>query len=160
MGTPFRKGRPSVSDQLRANDAATKFYAASAGKTVPTHLLNNLPPKRDRVKRPVDGKPAAPLEREILADVLSALKRDPRVGFVWRQSSGTFQEGDRFISTGPKGMPDVLGILNGGRFFGIEVKRPGREPDPRQAERIAHFKAIGAVSGYCWSVESALAILP
>lgn len=122
--------------------------------------LTPPPPKRDKVFRPYDHKPAVPLEREILSDVLKVLRLDPRVGYVWRQTSGTFMEGDRFIKAGPVGMPDVLGVLRGGKFFAIEVKRPGGEPKPHQQKRIDHFKAIGAISGYCWSVETALALLP
>jgi hypothetical protein len=58
-------------------------------------------------------------------------------------------------------MPDVLGVMKGtGRFIAIEVKRPGGKPEPHQQQRIDHFKAIGAISGYCWSAESALALLP
>ncbi len=152
------RGRQTRREQISANNAWQRFYASAADKAPVVQVP--LPPKREKVVRPVDGKPALPLEREILSAVLKALRSDPRVGFVWRQTSGTFQDGNRFISTGPSGMPDLLGVLKGGKFFAIEVKRPGREPSPLQHERIALFKTYGAVAGYCWSVESALSLLP
>lgn len=119
-----------------------------------------LPPKRDRVFRPYDRKPVVPLEKDVLAEVLKVLRLDPRVGYVWRQTSGTFQDGDRYIKAGPKGMPDILGVLKGGKFFAIECKRPGGKPEPHQQAIIDRFRLIGAISGYCWSAESALALLP
>jgi hypothetical protein len=106
-----------------------------------------------------DGKPAHPLEREVLADIMQALRNDPRVGFVWRQTSGTFRDGERWIQAGPKGMPDVIGFLRGGRAFFIEVKRPGERPDDRQRERLEHFARMGAISGWATCKEQALALL-
>src|SRR5882672_6212175 len=93
--------RQSRREQLLANNCADAYYAAMAG--VEPKVQNIIPPKRDRVRRPVDGKPAAPLEREILADILQVLRADPRIGFVWRQTSGTFQDGERWIKAGPRG---------------------------------------------------------
>ncbi len=154
------RGRLSVRERISAFNATARFYAGAADKDPTPHLIAELPPKRERVRRPVDGKPAVPLERDILTQVMRALRSDPRVGFVWRQSSGTFQEGERYIQAGPKGMPDVLGILTGGRFFAIEVKRPGRKPEPHQEARLEHFRKCGAIAGHCWSAESALALLP
>lgn len=161
MGKPPSRGRLSQRDQRIAINAAFDHWSAISGRPTPPGLKHVLPPKRDRIRRPWDGKPAVPLEKEVLADVLKALRSDPRVGFVWRQTSGTFQDGDRYIKAGPRGMPDVLGVLVGtGTFFAIEVKRPGGKPDAHQEERLEHFRRCGAIAGYCWSSESALALLP
>lgn len=100
-----------------------------------------------------------PLEKVVLAGILTALRRDPRVGFVWRQSSGTFREGERYIQAGPKGMPDICGVLIGGKALFIEVKRPGGKLDPLQFERLGRFRAIGAIAGMATSVEEALALI-
>lgn len=162
MAKPWR-GRLSRRDQILRRNAGFQLLAALSDKPGAKEMADKLCapiPRQREIRRPVDGKPAIPLEKDVLAAVLQVLRLDPRVGFVWRQTSGTFQDGDRYIQAGPKGMPDVLGVLKGGRMFAIEVKRPGGKPDPRQQGRIDHFNAIGAVSGYCWSAESALALLP
>ena len=160
----LRRGRIPLREQMERNLRALEFQSTTGtnpGIEAIRARLAALPPKRARVRRPVDGRPVVPLEKEVLADVMQALRRDPRVGFVWRQSSGTFQEGDRWIQAGPKGMPDICGFLAGtGRAFFIEVKRPGGKPDPRQATRLAHFARGGAIAGYATSAEEALALLP
>ncbi len=118
-----------------------------------------LPPKRDRVKRS-DGTPAHPLEKEVLADALQALRNDYRVWIVDRQQSGMFQDGDRFIRVGRKGHLDIKGMLKGGRYFELEAKRPGEKPDELQQQRIEHVRKGGGISGYFTSAAEALALLP
>lgn len=159
------RGRLSRRDRLQEINNSFITAAILRGGTpeqmkIAEKFCTPLPEKRARIRRPVDNKPAVPLEKDVLAEVLKVLRLDPRVGYVWRQTSGTFMDGDRYIKAGPKGMPDVLGVLKGGRFFAIEVKRPGGKPEPHQQQRIDHFKQLGAISGYCWSAESALALLP
>lgn len=144
------------------NNAALRFYAGASDNQKAQELVAGLkdpPPKRERIKRS-DGTPAHPLEKEVLADVLQALRLDPRVAIVDRRQSGVFQDGDRYIRVGTKGVLDVSGMLRGGKYFEIECKRPGQKPDPRQAERIELVQRGGGISGYCWSAESALALLP
>lgn len=101
-----------------------------------------------------------PPEKHVLAAVLKALRHDPRVASVERTQSGLFQEGNRWIRVGTPGKLDITGLLVGGRYFEIEVKRPGEKPNPKQADRIAAIRANGGISGYAWSAESALALLP
>ena len=160
MAITRRIGRLSHRDKLRQNDLAQHFYAALTGKPVNEAWLNNLPPKRDRVKRPVDGRPVIPLEKEVLADALQALRNDPRVHICDRRQSGVFVEGDRHIRVGTRGVLDISGMLRGGRYFELEAKRPGEKPDERQAARIETVKKGGGISGYFWSAETALALLP
>lgn len=152
-----RFGRPDPKERARENARWHSFYAAAADKP---SLVQAPPPKQDRVRRPVDGKPAVPLEKTVLADALQALRNDPRVWIVDRRQSGVFVEGDRHIRVGTKGVLDISGMLKGGKYFELEAKRPGAKPDERQAARIETVKKGGGVSGYFWSVESALALLP
>lgn len=145
------KRRPSFRDRLRANDAATKFYAAMADKPVAESHLNNLPPKRRYTK---SGKPT---EAPILKACLQALRIHPKVALVWRQNAGTY--GEHFVRLGPKGMPDIVGLLKGGRFFAIEIKAPGKRPEPHQDAMIGILNANGALAGWATSVEDCLGIL-
>lgn len=116
--------------------------------------------KQARIKRPVDGQPSMPLEKDVLAESLKALRDDPRVAFADRRQSGVFQDGDRYIRVGTRGVLDVSGMLKGGRYFEFEAKRPGEKPDERQCARIATVLADGGLSGYFTSAAEALALIP
>lgn len=156
-----QRGRPTYRQILEANERVSAFYAAAADKpSMPSKLLSQLPPKRDRVVRPVDKRPVVPYERDILAAAIKALRDDPRVYDVRRQNSGVFQDGERFIRVGTPGILDIVGLLVSGRYFEVEAKRPGQKPDERQARRIAFIRAGGGISGYFTSVAEALALLP
>ena len=166
---PMRRGRPSLRDTMRAGLAGQRLYAAGVADDDPRKQANterldrlaaSIAPKRNRIRRPVDGKPALPLEKHVLADVLQALRIDPRVALVDRRQSGAFMEGDRWITVGTPGTLDISGMLVGGYYFEIECKRPGQKPDERQALRIARIIKGGGISGYATSAKEALALLP
>jgi hypothetical protein len=119
------------------------------------------PVPAERVSKPKDvSKDAPPLEAVVLKDVVRALNSDPRVAKVKRNQSGVFREGNRVIRVGTPGELDLTVYLRSGKFAEIEVKRPGGKPKPHQAARIADIRAKGGIAGYCWSAESALALLP
>lgn len=143
---------------IERHNASDRYWATFFGK--PPAFQRALPPKREKITRPVDGKPALPLEKEVLADVLKALRDDPRVALAERAQSGVFQDGDRYIRVGTPGKLDITIMLVGGRYGEIEVKRPGGKPDERQALRISTIRANGGISGYATSAEEALALLP
>lgn len=100
------------------------------------------------------------LEKKVLADVLEALRNDPRVALVDRRQSGVFQEAERWIRVGTRGTLDISGMLVGGKYFEIECKRPGKKPDERQENRIQAIRRNGGVSGCATSAAEALALLP
>lgn len=54
------------------------------------------------------------------------------------------------------GLPDIVGCLDG-QFYGLEVKRPGRESTltQRQAVILGRIRASGGRSGVITSVEHA-----
>ena len=161
MTTTFRRGRPTLRQTLLANKARLEFRAAAADTTYEFTTPIPPPPRARAIRRPVDGKPVIPLEKDVLASVLQALRLDPRVWIVDRRQSGVFMEGERYIRVGQRGHLDVSGMLKGsGRYFEIEAKRPGEKPTPEQLLRIEHVRRGGGISGYFWSVESALALLP
>lgn len=157
-----RRGRPTRREQVEGVNEALRHWGTMFGKPeVAEKLVTKLPPKRARVRRPVDGKPAAPYERDVLTKIIKALRSDPRVARVERNQSGVFQDGNRYIRVGVKGKLDLTVYLKTGRFAEIEVKRDEKtKPDPHQLERIATIKREGGIAGWAWSAESALAILP
>ena len=160
-----RRGRLSPRELAEQINARHSFHAGAAPDPDKAAIgldtfTRKLPPKRDKVVRPVDGRPVVPLEKDVLADALQALREDPRVAICDRRQSGVFQEGERYIRVGQRGHLDVSGMLHGGRYFEIEAKRPGEKPDERQRERIAHIQRAGGISGYFTSAAEALALLP
>lgn len=144
------RGRKSKLEEARAHNAAIDFY------NMPERFKRPLPKVRAAAKP--SGKP---LEKNVLGSVLMALRHDPRVALVERTQSGLFQDGNRHIRVGSKGKLDITGMLKSGKYFEIECKRDeATKPDERQTERIAAIRANGGISGWCWSAESALALLP
>lgn len=160
----FRKnrGRLSRRERVESVNKSLRHWGAMFGKPeVADRLTTTLPPKRDRVKRPVDGRPAAPYERDVLREVVRVLRSDHRVSRVERNQSGVFQDGNRYIRVGVRGKLDLTVYLKSGRFAEIEVKRDAKtKPEPHQAARIDQIKRDGGIAGWAWSAESALAILP
>lgn len=151
-----RGGRQTLREQRERANAADRFYAAMSGKE--PQVQNSIKPKQQRRAAGWHGKP---LEKAVLASVLDALRRDPRVAMVERQQSGVFVEGNRHIRVGSPGALDVKGFLIGsGRYFEIECKRPGGQLTPQQSERIATLIANGAIAGVATSAAEALELLP
>lgn len=54
--------------------------------------------------------------------------------FCWRNNTGGLNTDTRFIRFGKVGSGDILGLTKEGRFFSIEVKRPGKKPTEDQIE--------------------------
>lgn len=123
----------------------------------PESDLPALPKKRASAKRSAS---AVPLERQVLKSIVAALRLDPRVARVQRNTSGVFVEGNRVIRVGEKGLLDLTVYLRSGRFIELECKRPGGKPEPHQQARIDQIRRDGGLAGWCWSIESALAVLP
>lgn len=89
-----------------------------------------------------------PREAEIQRQILELLKLR---GIVhWRQNAGTVRLESagkpRYLRAGPRGVPDIVGILPGGRFFAVEVKRPGEKPTQYQLAALTRINAAGGVA--------------
>lgn len=142
--------RPGSAEWKRAVNASLSFY------NIP--LRNEVGPKR--VRKPRGTASGVPLERDVLKQIIRALRADPRVAMVERNQSGLFQDGNRYIRVGSRGKLDLTVLLTSGRYAEIEVKRPGRKPDPHQLERIEAIRKNGGIAGYATSPEQALELLP
>jgi hypothetical protein len=173
MGKPSR-GRLSTRDRIAQRNSWHRAAAALCADperraAYESSFLQDLPPKRERVVRPVDRKPQAPLEKEIQAAILQALRLRRDVVFVGRFNSGQARETNangehRYIwfNTVP-GFPDIHGLLVGGKAFYIEVKRPHpnyEKPSVTQQTFLDQARVGGAYTGVATSVEEALALLP
>lgn len=160
VGKPFR-GRISEADKKRKNNAAFDWCGIPQFKTA-------VKDYKPRITRPVDGRPAAPLEKEIQTAILDALALRRDVVFVGRfnrgQAVATDAQGETRYTpfNSVPGFPDIHGLLVGGRAFYIEVKRPHpnyKKPDDAQQRFLDEAKAGGAAAGVAVSIEEAEAIL-
>jgi hypothetical protein len=168
-----RRGRLTLRETLTTNKAALDFYAAAAGKApLPSPMLDALPPKRHRVKRPVDGKPAVPLEAAVNDDIYASYRARQDVK-LWRNNRGVAQYGQQLVryGVGPRGASDWIGYrvltitpeMVGQRiaqFAAIEAKRPGEKPDDNQQQFIDSVKSDGGLAGWADSAEKAKEIVP
>jgi len=158
------RSRPSFRETIEKHNASDRYYAAAFGKEPAFQCV--LPPKRDRIRRPVDGKPVI-YEKDIQKAILQALALRKDVVFVGRFNRGQAVATDGYGNTRytnfntVRGFPDIHGLLLGGRAFYLEVKRPGsgRVSDD---QRAFLDKALGggAFAGVATSVEEAMQILP
>jgi len=83
-----------------------------------------------------------PLEKVIVGKIIRYLKGLPRCYFMKTH-------GDKFSRAG---VPDIVGCL-GGRYFGLEVKRPGGVTTKLQDHELGKIKAAGGVAAVVFSVE-------
>ena len=170
---PLRRGRKSLREMRSESIAAQRVYAmamdAGPRRDAALARLNEqsaaIAPKRDRVRRPVDGKPVQPMERDIQKACLQLLRSHPKVACVWRQNSGTFTEqnrdgSQRYISahTMP-GLPDIVGFLRGGIAIFFEVKRPGGKATPMQQSFIDRATTAGAIAAVITDPQQLIDIL-
>ncbi len=96
-------------------------------------------------------------ESDIQRQILEYLRYDRRVALYWRQNTGAARyekDGkERFIRFGTPGISDILGVLQDGRFFAIEVKMPKRKLTEIQANFINNVNRAGGVAFVATCVE-------
>lgn len=99
---------------------------------------------------PVDPKK---LEREVLADCLSWLKKYHV--FCNRHDTGTFQnERGQYGTYGIKGAGDIIGIIGHGIHFEIECKRgSGGRLGVGQQKRMEQVRSHGGLYFVCHGIE-------
>lgn len=154
----MRRGRKTKREEIKGLNAAHRYVSTFSMKPGAAELAETFcrPVPKERAPRKPSGKP---LERDIVREIISALRKHPHVASVQRRQSGVFRDGERWIRVGQVGESDIGGMLHGGRAFEIEVKVPGREPDERQAARIEKIRAAGGIAGCAHSVEEAIALI-
>lgn len=98
-------------------------------------------------------------ESRLVSDVIAAGWKE---AWLTRVNTGTVKKEDgRWFKTGtPKGYPDISGNRRSdGAAIYIECKVKPNKPTPEQAEFIRQRREEGCLSGVCYSVEEALAII-
>lgn len=100
-----------------------------------------------------------PLEKDIQKSILEYLEAK-RI-FCWKEASTGVMVGDpnnpRFMPIGLKGKSDILGILKGGRFLAIEVKRPSGRLSEAQVEFLQNVNLNGGLGFVAHSIDDVIA---
>ena len=154
---PFRKGRISARDQRQAVANSLSLLDGGRNLEFTQRAIAAVGPKPQPRARKTSE---LPLERDVLRAILEALRAHPAVCFAWRLQSGMFQEGNRMVRVGFRGMPDICFMTKRGIFGAIEVKRPGGHPTPDQKAVLDLIWRGGGISGTCTSVDEAIALIP
>lgn len=102
-----------------------------------------------------------PLESDILPGIIKFLRVHPLVGWAARINSGGAEnaQGQYVRFNDIIGCSDVIGQMRSGAFLAIEVKRPGEKPTPKQHAFLGLVQRFGGCSGWCTSIDGAIAIL-
>jgi hypothetical protein len=99
----------------------------------------------------------SPREKAIQSAILVRLSEEIDV-LVWRNNVGV--DVTRGVRYGlAVGSPDIVGVGPGGRFFGLEVKRPGGRAEPHQSRWADSVRAMGGVVEVVTSAEEALDVV-
>lgn len=120
--------------------------------------------------RPFRLLPTNPLETDRQSAIVRYLRFEPQVKFVIRLNGGGRRLAGAFVwfyrlfvsgreEQKGKGVSDLIGQLQDGRFFAFEVKRPGEQPSEEQAAFLALVRAGGGVSGVVERWEEARSII-
>jgi hypothetical protein len=72
---------------------------------------------------------------------------------AWRNNSGAWKVGNRFVRFGEKGSADILGVLPGGRLLACECKLPGKLPTEAQSAWLERVRQAGALACVVTSVK-------
>jgi len=132
-------------------DDLSAFSARAASR-------GDLKPKPMKLTKP------EPLESDIQAAILRALKIHPACAWAGRFNSGAQVIGEgkarRFVRfSSIKGLSDIIGQLNDGRMLAIEVKRPSGRVTDDQAAFIGLVKNSGGVAFVARSVADVWGVL-
>ena len=67
--------------------------------------------------------------------------------FAWRENTAPIplSDGKGYRSGGISGKPDIMGVINGGRLIGIEIKIGKDKLRPAQIAFHAQVKQLGAI---------------
>ena len=100
-------------------------------------------------------------ERDVVTQIKDGLSA---LGiYHWRNNTGfhslSYKGENRFVRYGKKGLPDILGVLPGGKFLGIECKAPGGKLSADQEFVINEIHNLGGVAFMATSWEDVETVL-
>ena len=152
----MRKTRKSIRQTVAENQAHIAGMCRLMGKPTPEKKVLFEPIKPRTKTTPSRNIP----ESVILKSIMEYLRYEPKVAWRMRCNSGTFMDGDRYISsTSQRGLSDIVGMLKGGRCFCIEVKSKTGKVMEHQTEFLELIKSGGGLAGIARSIDDVKVIL-
>lgn len=163
----FRK-QPSHREILEANQRASDFYADSFGKPrMQNALLAALPPKRERIRRPVDNKPVCSSEHQEQCTVIAwwrlqhELYELPEFALTAIPNGGARDAitGARLKAEGVRrGAPDLILAKPKGAYHGllIEMKAVDGRESTEQRDYGTYLNGAGYKFAFCYGATSAI----
>jgi hypothetical protein len=77
--------------------------------------------------------------------------------FVWRNNTGCLRDrNNRPVYFGKPGSSDVIGVLPGGRFIGVECKSAKGKLTEKQKEFLARVEELGGLAIVARSVDDVI----
>ena len=120
--------------------SAMDDHGQSGRKPKPPELL-----KEKRRARELSRIP----EWRVLKGCADLLEAHPRVAFYWRQNTGSFLVGGRFIKFSFRGASDLMAVMKGtAQFWAIECKSTGKKATQDQQAFLDAVVAVGG-QGIC-----------
>ena len=144
----FEKDFPAKKPRKRKAKAKAWDFVSGVPVSLPP------PPKKKKEK----SASTRPLEADVQRAILDYLLMHPRVAEVQRINSGSVitKHGSRFKGA-DTGTSDIIGMLKGGRFIAVEVKRDEKaaknNTSDKQWEFISNVNNNGGLAFVAWSVE-------
>ena len=156
--------RPSKREEAISFNAAERFYAGASDKVADQRVIK---PKRERIRRPVDGKAPQPSEHQVQAAVIAwwflahrqynlplfALFACPNGGARDAITGSLLKaEGVR------RGTPDLIFAVPNRKYHGLfqELKTDDNKTSAEQDAFIAYLTSAGYKASVHWSAESAI----
>lgn len=102
------------------------------------------PAKTRRKKRAPEG--------DTQRAIMEYLTLCARVAWFMRANSGGMKINERWVNMAPAGTADIIGMLNDGRFFAIEVKAGNNAPTAAQESFLTLIADNGGVAFVARSV--------
>lgn len=107
-----------------------------------------------------------PSEQDLLGQIVDLLRwrqAQGRVAWFARVNGGGMKDRTgrwlRFyrlylpnLQPASKGMADLHGMLTGGRYFALEVKKPGEKPSPEQDAFLESVRSAGGIAAVVYGV--------
>lgn len=172
----FRRGRLSRRDTIIQNNAALTFYASCSHRPDAQanleKILQPVPPKRDRVRRPVDGKLVKPSEYQEQGAVIDwwwkahqsfglpvfALYSVPNGAYL---ASGYIGAAMLKKAGMRKGAPDLVLDAARGPYHGlrIEMKSENGTESAEQQEFGRYLEGAGYHFLFCYGAAPAIAAI-
>jgi hypothetical protein len=171
MAKPVRKPL-SHRERIEANNKGFRAWGVMFGKPEVSELLcTPLPPKRDRLRRPVDGKPVGPTEHQEQATVVSWWELQHQVYelpviALYAAPNGGARDvitGARLKAEGVRrGTPDLcLATPRGphhGLYIEMKAQHGGRESDEQRAFQL-YLTSAGYRCEFCYGADAAIALI-